>query len=199
VGSTDRDDLVGKVEAYLQLLWQWNARINLTAIRDLDATVDKHIVDSLAVLPWLPAGPGRLVDVGSGPGLPGLVLAMVRADLEATLVESNQKKCAFLEAAKRALRLGHVRVAAVRAEQVTASPGFRPFDIAISRATLDLPDWLELGSSLVRPGGIVIGMEGAERHALPAGAERHVYEVANAERAVVVFHVEHSTPPRSAE
>jgi 16S rRNA G527 N7-methylase RsmG len=85
-------------------------------------------------------------------------------------------------------------VVAARAEQLERRPGFEPFDVAVSRATLDLPDWLALGARLVRAGGLVLGMEGADRHPLPERAERIGYRLGKAERAIVklpVFHVEH--------
>jgi 16S rRNA (guanine527-N7)-methyltransferase len=158
---------------YLDLLLRWNERINLTAVRDADGIVERHFLDSLAVLPHLPAAAASLIDVGSGPGFPGAVVALLRPDLAVTLVESNHKKCAFLETLRRELPLPKARVLSQRIEDVLAAPTFSPVDAAVSRATLDLPDWLALGSRLVRPGGIVLGMEGAEIRDLPPRASRH--------------------------
>ena len=171
-------------------LLRWNERINLTAVRDPEGIVERHFVDSLALLPYIPAGAASLVDVGSGPGFPGAVLALARPDLAVTLVESNHKKCAFLETLRRELPLPRTTVRSQRIEDVLAHPSFAPFDVAVSRATLDLPEWLALGSRLVRPGGLVFGMEGAEVRELPPSASRHPYPLGSATRALIMFHVE---------
>jgi 16S rRNA (guanine527-N7)-methyltransferase len=189
------DTLAEPLGRYLDLLLQWNARINLTAIRDADQVVERHFLDSLMVLRWIPAGARRLVDVGSGAGFPGAILALARPELQVTLVESNRKKAAFLEEVRRVVPVPGLRVEAVRAEDLArrleTAPGQR-FDVAVSRATLDLPEWLALGVRLVVPGGAVVGMEGADRHTLLPGAMRHEYTLAGVPKAMVVFHVEQS-------
>ncbi len=187
--SADAEAALGR---YLDLLLRWNERINLTAVRDPEGIVERHFVDSLAVLPHVPAAATSLVDVGSGPGFPGAVVALARPDLAVTLVESNHKKCAFLETLRRELPLPKTRVLSQRIEDVLAKPGFIPFDVAVSRATLDLPDWLALGSRLVQPPGSVLGMEGAEIRDLPPGATRHPYDLGSSTRSLIVFHMEHS-------
>jgi 16S rRNA (guanine527-N7)-methyltransferase len=90
--------------------------------------------------------------------------------LQVTLVESNHKKAAFLEALRREVPIPNLRVRAQRMETIAEA-----FDVAISRATFALPEWLEIGAHLVRPGGLVIGFEGAQTHDLPDGAERRTY------------------------
>ena len=79
--------------AYHALLVKWNKAYNLTAVRDPAAMIDRHLVDSLSILPWI--GQGRLLDVGSGPGLPGIPLAICRPDLDVTTLDSNGKKTRF--------------------------------------------------------------------------------------------------------
>jgi 16S rRNA (guanine527-N7)-methyltransferase len=173
---------------YLDLLQTWNRRINLTAIRDPGEVVEKHFVDSLAILPHLPPTPGRLVDVGSGGGFPGAVVALVRPDLQVTLVESSHKKGAFLSALKREVPVPGIRVETIRLEDLLRRPGFTPFDAAVSRATFPVLDWLDLARPLVRtPGGLVLGMEGAEHPPLPPAAERFPYRLGQADRAIVVL------------
>jgi 16S rRNA (guanine527-N7)-methyltransferase len=175
-------------QTYLELLGQWNERINLTAVREGGAALERHVVDSLVAAAFVPREARTLVDVGSGAGLPGLFIALARPDLDVTLVESLHKKCAFLNAAKRALGLTRVNVVADRAERlVNTAGGQGAFDCAISRATLDLPAWLTLGGQLVRaPNGVVLGMEGGQERALPAGAIRHRYRLGDADLAIVV-------------
>ena len=176
------DALAAGLDRYLELLVLWNRRINLSSVRDAAGIVEKHFVDSLAALPHVPASAKTLVDVGSGGGFPGAVLALARPALAVTLLEPVHKKAAFLEALRRELPLPNVTVAIGRAE-TTATRA----DVAISRATWDLGEWLERGAGLVVPGGVVLGMEGAEEHALPPGATRHPYRLGRAARAIVVW------------
>jgi 16S rRNA (guanine527-N7)-methyltransferase len=175
------------LDKYLELLLLWNKRINLTAVRDPEGIREKHFADSLALLPFIPAPARTLVDVGSGAGFPGAVLAVARPHLQVTLVESNQKKCAFLQTLRRELSLTNLTVFAVRVESLLARPDFQPFDVAVSRATWDLPEWLEVGRKLIHPGGLVIGMEGADRHPLPPDAERVTYALGTTSRAAILF------------
>jgi 16S rRNA (guanine527-N7)-methyltransferase len=176
-----------QLDRYLALLETWNKRINLTSVRDANEIRRKHFDDSLAVVPHLPAEARTLVDVGSGAGFPGAVLALARPDLAVTLVESNNKKVAFLRTVARELGLANVTVDASRIEAVRDRQGFVPFDVAISRATFAVPDWLTLGLTLVRPGGLVIAMEGAEQHDLPEGAVRVAVSLPGAERHVILL------------
>ncbi len=180
------------LDKYLELLVLWNRRINLTAVREPDEIREKHFADSLSLLPHIPRDARTLVDVGSGAGFPGAVLAVARPDLHVTLVESNHKKAAFLQTLRRELGLDNVTVLATRLESLLAKPDFQPFHVAVSRATWDLPEWLEWGKKLIAPGGLVIGMEGADRHPLPPGAERVEYALGSAARAVVLYRPEQS-------
>jgi 16S rRNA (guanine527-N7)-methyltransferase len=191
-GTSFSSEVLEAFGRYLDLLLRWNERINLTAVRDADSIVERHFVDSLSVLPHVPPGCTSLIDVGSGPGFPGAVLALARPEIFVTLVESNHKKCAFLETLRRELPLPRTRVLSQRIEDVLSKQDFKPVDAAVSRATLDLPAWLALGARLVHPGGVVLGMEGADLRDLPPGASRHPYELGSSTRAIIVFHVERS-------
>src|SRR6185503_1810178 len=104
-------------------------------------------------------------------GFPGAVIALLRPDLRVSLWEPNQKKVAFLRTIAHQLPLPNLTAEARRAEG--SLPDAERFSVAVSRATLALPDWLRLGAGLVLPGGTVLGMEGADRHDVPAGAQRH--------------------------
>lgn len=180
---------VGEVEPtlvkYLTLLDKWNRVTNLVATsttpRDL---VAHHIADALALLPHL--GEARtLVDVGSGGGLPGVVLAIARPVLAVTALEPVHKKHAFLATVRRELTLDNFRPLAERDDQHRAHPTFQPYDLAVSRAVFALTDWLTRAAPLVRPGGRILGMEGREQHILPAGAARHPYHLGNRHRAII--------------
>ena len=180
--------------AYLALLLRWNRTYNLTAIRDPDEMVVRHLLDSLAMHPFVQ--PGALADLGTGPGLPGIPLAIVRPDLQVTLVESNGKKARFLREAVRQLRLGNARVLEARAEAV-AEPG--AYAQITARALDTLAGILEVGGHLLAPRGRLLAMKGVnpveEIAALPAAwtalavhplavpgldAERHLVEVGRA-------------------
>ena len=179
--------------AYLALLARWNATYNLTAIRDPRDMVAKHLLDSLAMQPFV-RGLRTLADLGTGPGLPGIPLAIATPALQVTLVESNGKKARFLREAARRLGLDNVQVAESRIEAF--QPGTH-FDAITARALATLPLILELGGHLPGPGGRLLAMKGVvpdeEIATLPAGwrlaavhplrvpgldAERHLVEVA---------------------
>ena len=180
------DEAAAHFDKYLALLNRWTAAVNLVGTRDPDEIARFHLDDSLAIVPHL-GGARRVVDVGSGAGLPGAALAIVRPDLEVTSLEPVHKKHAFQSAVRRELGLTGLTPLAERDEQHRAAPDFRPYDLAVSRATWAVPEWLERGAQLVRPGGRVLAMEGREQHQLPAGATRHPYHLGDRARAVVVL------------
>ena len=178
--------------AYLALLARWNATYNLTAIRDPREMLVKHLLDSLAMHAHLD-GIESLADLGTGPGLPGIPLAIARPGLQVTLVESNGKKARFLREAARQLKLGNASVVESRIEAFDA-PG--RFDAITARALATLPLILQLGGHLLQPQGRLLAMKGVvpddEIAALPAGwrvaavhplrvpgldAERHLVEI----------------------
>ena len=142
--------------AYLALLARWNATYNLTAIRDPREMLVKHLLDSLAMHAHLD-GIGNLADLGTGPGLPGIPLAIARPDLQVVLVESNGKKARFLREAVRQLKLGNANVAESRIEAFDARGRF---DAITARALATLPLILELGSHLLGADGRLLAMKG---------------------------------------
>lgn len=158
---------------YVALLLRWNRAYNLTAIRDPQEMVSKHLLDSLAMHASVDAiadAGGSLADLGTGAGLPGIPLAIVKPTLQVALVESNGKKARFLREAVRTLALGNARVLESRIEAVDAAGAF---DAITARALATLPLILELGGHLLKPGGVLLAMKGTvpadEIAALPAG------------------------------
>ncbi len=154
--------------AYLALMVKWNKAYNLTAIRDPAEMVVKHLLDSLAVLPHLQGG--RVLDVGSGAGLPGIPLAIAAPGIDFTLLDSNSKKTRFLLQAKGELRLGNLSVVHSRVEQ------YRPgqlFDTVTARAFASLADLVTETAQLIVAGGCLLAMKGelpeAELAVLPPG------------------------------
>ena len=154
--------------AYVELLARWNQAYNLTAIRDPGEMLTKHVLDSLAVLPFVAAGP--CADVGTGAGLPGIPLAIARPEVRFTLLDSNGKKTRFVTQAVAELKLGNVEVVQARAE---AWQPAAPFPQVLSRAFASLQDFTRLAGGLAAPGGRLLAMKGArpdeEIAALPAG------------------------------
>jgi 16S rRNA (guanine527-N7)-methyltransferase len=144
-----------KLIAYLELLAKWNKTFNLTAIRDPLQMVSLHLLDSLSVSRELP--PGRLADIGSGAGLPGIPIAIAEPERSVVLLEANQKKGSFLRQAVIELGLSNSAVHVERAE--TWRPVER-FAVVISRAFADLLDFIVSCRHLVAEGGVLAAMKG---------------------------------------
>lgn len=157
---------------YIALLQKWNKVYNLTAVREPENMLYQHLLDSLAVLPYI--GAGRLLDVGTGGGLPGIVLAIARPELDITLLDSNQKKTTFLRQACIELGLKNVRVECLRVDDYQPSIAF---DMVISRAFSDLGEFVRLSARLCRSGGELLAMKGVYPHDelahLPAQFRQH--------------------------
>ena len=150
---------------YAALLTKWNKTYNLTAIRGAQEIVIQHVLDSLAVLPHLPATK-LLADVGSGSGAPGLPIAIARPDWQVTLNEASGKKAAFLRQAAIELALPNVTVQEGRAE--SWQPAER-FDVVISRAFAELSVFIRVCRHLVSSGGLLAAMKGVFPQAELAG------------------------------
>jgi 16S rRNA (guanine527-N7)-methyltransferase len=140
---------------YLHLLAKWNKTYNLTAIRELDAMVTHHVLDSLAILPWI-KGP-RVLDVGTGAGFPGIPLAIAMPSLHVVLLDSNGKKTRFLREVKRTLELKNVDIVQSRAETYHPPSGF---DTVTSRALSELELLVEWTGHLINDQGIWLAMKG---------------------------------------
>ena len=139
---------------FLQLLEKWNATYNLTAVREIEQMVPRHLLDSLAVLPFVR---GRVLDVGTGAGLPGIPLALARPDLQFVLLDGNAKKLRFVTQAVHELGLKNVDVVQSAVEKY-APP--QQFDTVIARALAAIPDMLESTRHLCAPSGAVLAMKG---------------------------------------
>jgi 16S rRNA (guanine527-N7)-methyltransferase len=198
LGLALSDAQLDKLLDYVALLAKWNAVYNLTAIRDPRQMLIQHILDSLSIVPHLASlGPSSVLDVGSGGGLPGIVLAIVLSDWTVTLNDIVHKKTAFQAQAKAELGLTNLSVVTGRVE--TLKPGVEvpaKFDVIVSRAFAELADFVTLARHLVAEKGAIWAMKGVrpdgEIERLPAGshakqiirlkvpsleAERHLVEV----------------------
>lgn len=180
--------------AYLSLLLRWNARMNLTAIRDVDGILARHFVESIACARLLPNRIRSLLDIGSGAGFPGIPIALCRPEIEVVLAESQRKKASFLREVVRTLHLG-AEVFGRRAEELD-----RTFDCVILRAVDRMNHAIAVSTTLVRPGGFlavvtvagdlagIMGSVGSEfRWRYPKvlpGSERRVLALAEREQAL---------------
>ena len=144
-----------KLLDYLALIAKWNRVHNLTSVRESSKMVSKHLLDCLAVVPHLEAY--TVLDVGSGAGLPGIPLALMWSQASVTLLDSNHKKAAFLRQAVIELGLNNVDVVCERVE--TWQPAHE-FDLVISRALSDLPEFVNLAGRLCGADGVVAAMKG---------------------------------------
>jgi 16S rRNA (guanine527-N7)-methyltransferase len=145
-----------RILQYVALLNKWNKVYNLTAVREPERMIGLHILDSLAVLPYL-AHVQRLLDVGTGGGLPGIALAIARAELHVTMLDSLQKKTTFVRQAIGELSLTNAAVVCERVEQ------FKPvekFDVVISRAFAELNDFVTGATHLLADDGRMFAMKG---------------------------------------
>jgi len=165
---------------FMLLFQRWNKSINLSAAKSEDE-IRAHILDSLHVIPAL-SGRQQVLDVGSGGGFPVVVAAICLPTSQFVSLEPVHKKQAFLRTAARELGLANLDA---RAERIEDHPR-HDYDAATSRATFDLVEWLGIGLSHVKPGGVAIGFEAVPRPDLPAGVVRHPYELDGKQRAIVV-------------
>lgn len=170
--------------AYLDLLQKWNKVYNLTAVRDPAEMITHHLLDSLAAIPPLQRQTGgkplSLLDVGSGGGLPGVVIAICCPEMRVDCVDTVAKKAAFIQQAAVQLKLPNLRGVHARVENLAG-----PYDVICSRAFASLPDFVAWSGGALAPGGVWLAMKGKrpddEMAALPPQAE--------------VFHVEQLTVP----
>jgi len=162
---------LARLRGYVDLLAKWNRTYNLTAIREPERMITHHVLDALAILPHLKrfAGP-RVLDVGSGGGVPGIPLAIAQPEWRVTLLDSNSKKTTFLTQAVIELALPNVDVTTARVEAFASAV---PYDVVVSRAFSDLADFATSSARHVARGGVLAAMKGVhpdeELAQLPAG------------------------------
>jgi len=148
-------DTEARLAAYVELLLKWNAKINLVGPKTLDDPWTRHILDSLQLKPFLPAARCRLVDLGSGAGLPGLILAILGVG-DVHLIESDARKCAFLREAARVTET----LVTIHNLRIEAAPAI-PADVVTARALAPLAELLPLAARFLGPGGRAVLLKGA--------------------------------------
>ncbi|RYZ40986.1 MAG: 16S rRNA (guanine(527)-N(7))-methyltransferase RsmG [Myxococcaceae bacterium] len=198
LGVTVGEDVGPRLQRLMAELLKWNAKVNLTAITAPEEVLEKHFLDSLAVLPEV-TGATTLLDLGAGAGFPGLPLKLVLPTLGVTLVDAVGKKIAFIKAAAASLGMTGVRGLHARAEGNPEKEGIPRAQVLIARAFMDLPDWLALAPAYMEEGGRVVAMLGkaqtdaelqaraAERNLRVVSARSYRLPFSGAERQVAVF------------
>lgn len=162
-GISFSPDLPGKLLKYHELLLEWNAKMDLTAVTEEADMIDRHYVDSLMALtiPELIPQGASLIDVGTGAGFPGLPLALARADLRVTLMDAQQKRLNFLQAVLDALDVQNVTLVHARAEDGARRKEYREcYDVAVARAVAPLPVLAEYLLPYVKVGGKAVCWKG---------------------------------------
>lgn len=194
LGITVPDSDQQRFIAYVRLLAKWNNAYNLTAVRDPEEMITRHVLDSLTLLPYLHGK--RLLDIGSGAGLPGIPLAIARPDLSFTLVDANAKKTRFIVQTIGELGLKNVDVVQVRVEN------YRPaqkFDTLMSRAFASIADMLANTQHLCAPDGRFLAMKGVhpreELTTIPAGYAVQEVAALQVPGLAAARHVVIITPP----
>ena len=153
------NDMLDKLEIYANFLLEYNTHTNLTAIRDINDVYLKHFYDSLTITKVMDFNNKTLLDVGTGAGFPGLVLAICYPTLKVTLLDSNNKKITFLKECVKKLNINNVEFILGRVEELTSD--YRDhFDIVTSRAVAELRILMEMNLPLVKIGGVMIAMKG---------------------------------------
>ncbi len=155
--TCDLNVVMAQFETYLNRLLEVNTVMNLTAITAPDEVREKHFLDSCLISPHLKSG-DKVADVGSGAGFPGLCLAIIRSDIEVTLIEPTTKRCQFLTELISELGLTNVQVINERAENLTSDR--EHYDVVTARAVAQLSILLELCVPLIKVNGLMIAMKG---------------------------------------
>ena len=150
-------------DLYQKELLQWNAKTNLISEKSAQEIVSRHFLDSLTALQFIDNHAGRIIDIGSGAGFPGIPLKIVCPDLQLYLMESNRKKVSFLKHIIRLLNFTETFVLHERAENLIKNNKWKDFfDVVISRAAFKLPEFLSLGAFFLAPQGKLIALKGRD-------------------------------------
>lgn len=189
LGAGLDDEAVSLFDCYLAALEEWGKAINLTGLKDERDRVIKLLLDSLGTTAAIrELGPTlKLLDLGSGAGLPGIPLKIVIPELELTLLEARQKRAVFLREAVRRLGLAGVGVVAARAEDYGRSEGSAVFEAVIARAVAELSELVKWSAPLLAEGGSLLAMKGPEPEAEIAGAERELTRRGMAVKKVLAY------------
>ncbi len=175
MGLTWDDEKINRLEKYARLLKEWNEKMNLTAITDTKGIAVKHFLDSASAITTGKIK-GRVIDVGTGAGFPGVVLKIMKPEIELTLLDSLSKRLVFLKEVLDTLGISDVELVHSRAEDGAHKKGYREgYDVAVSRAVAALPLLSELCLGYVKPGGSFVALKGPSVIQEAEEAKRAIY------------------------
>lgn len=160
VGVSLNQEMIQMFLVYLKELKEWNQKVNLTSLKKDASIINKHFIDSISLVPYLPSG-SSLLDLGSGAGFPGIPVKIAKPSIKVTLLEATRKKVNFQRHLIRVLRLTHIYPLRGRAEHLQFEEGSPSgFDVVASRASFRLGQFLALGIPYLKKGGCLIAMKG---------------------------------------
>jgi len=189
-------EVVARLGRFLDVFDLWNRRIRLTGEQDIDAVIERHVIDSMSLAPELPDA-GLLIDIGSGGGFPGIVLACLRPDLTVALVESRRRRVSFLREAIRSIPLADTRALELRAETAASDAGLSHRGAVVTARAIRLDVFLGLAWPLLAAGGRAIAMQTprtaglgpmvAASHGFTLSSQREYMLPGGARRSLMVF------------
>lgn len=159
IGLEYTEEKIEKLYRYLNMLVEYNSHTNLTAIRDEEGIIEKHFLDSLLLQPYIPFGAKKAIDIGTGAGFPGMVLAIFNPEIKFTLMDSISKKTKFLEMVKEELNLTNVEVITSRAEDFISESNRETYDIGLCRGVSKLNVILEYLIPFLKVGGVFLSQK----------------------------------------
>lgn len=161
-GKEISNNQIEQFTKYMELLKEWNKKMNLTAIEDDREIIIKHFIDSLSILPYISDESKTLIDVGTGAGFPGVPLKISNKNIDITLLDSLEKRVKFLNEVIEVTNIENIKAVHGRAEDMGVNPNYREkYDIAVARAVASLPVLLEYCLPFVKINGIFIAMKGS--------------------------------------
>ena len=208
-GITPSEELITNLEVYLGELYSWNQRINLTGLKTIEEMALKHIGDTLTLIRFLPKGVHHVLDIGTGPGVPGLILKLFRPDLEIVLIDAIRKKVSFLNTVIAIIGLTDIWAEHCRMSPKDIPRHFPPesFDVIVSQAVGPLDELARMARPLLSPNGLVIAMKGPkadeelegkmgylQRHGWKAGIIKTKTPVSSFQRSLVILVPERKPP-----
>ena len=189
----------GQFQTYMELLLEWNEKMNLTSITEPEEVVEKHFLDSMALLSWNKLKQGaKVIDVGTGAGFPGVPLKIARPELEVTLLDSLNKRVQFLKEVMDALHLEKIEAVHGRAEDMAKKAEYREhFDYCVSRAVANLSTLSEYGVPFVKVGGCFISYKSGEMEEELKQAEKAIRILGGEKEKIESFRLPDSDIGRS--
>ncbi len=190
------DDIAVRLMLFAEELLRWNAKINLTSIRGMDEVVEKHLLDSLMLMALLKE-PSRVLDMGSGAGIPVIPLALAMPQQTFFSLDSVGKKINFQKHVKRQLKIENLAIQCARIEEIKSiNPAWQGFDIVVARAVAHVNDLLKMALPVIKTGGFLIAMKGSEAEEELSAVEKKWQSFFDIPANVIKYHLPFSGAQR---